>query len=232
MQAIILAGGLGTRLKPLTDKTPKPLLPIKGKPIIEHAINNFKKHNIKDIILSIGYKADKIKEYFGDGKEFGVKIKYSIEDEPLGTGGAIKKASEKIKKTFIAINGDNLADFDWTSIIKSHKKNEARITLTLYPVEDVTQYGIAELKDNQIIKFIEKPSKKDAPSNLNNAGAYVIEPESLEILPKGKSSIEKDCFEKFCGEHGSVFAFEHKGYWFPTDTLEKYNKAEKELKNE
>ena len=125
MKAIILAGGLGERLRPLTDNVPKPLLPVKGKPIVQHAIENFKKHGIKDIVLSVGYRADKIKEYFGDGSKFGVKISYCVEDEPLGTGGAIKKASKGIKKTFIAINGDNVADFDWTAILKAHKKKEA-----------------------------------------------------------------------------------------------------------
>ncbi len=229
MKAIILAGGLGERLRPLTDKVPKPLLPVKGKPIVQHAIENFKKHGIKDIVLSVGYRADKIKEYFGDGEKFGVKISYCVEDEPLGTGGAIKKASKGIKKKFIAINGDNIADFDWTAILKAHKKKEARITLALYPVEDVTKYGIAELKDDRIINFIEKPSVEEAPSNLNNAGGYVMEPESLEILPEGKSSIERDCFEKFCGKYGSVYAFSHQGYWFPTDDIERYKKAEKEL---
>jgi mannose-1-phosphate guanylyltransferase len=231
MKAIILAGGLGKRLRPLTDDTPKPLLKVKGKPIILRAIDNFKKHGIKDIILSVGYKADKIKEYFGDGSSFGVKIAYCIEDSPMGTGGAIKMASKNIEDTFIAINGDNLADFDWTSIINFHKKNEARITLTLYPVEDVTQFGIAKLNEEKIIEFIEKPSKDKAPSNLNNAGGYVIEPESLEILPQGKSSIERDCFEKFCGTHGSVFAFKHTGYWFPTDTIEKLDIAKKGIKD-
>lgn len=229
MKAIILAGGLGERLRPLTNNTPKPLLPIKGKPILEHAIDNFKKHGIKDIILAVSYRADKIKEYFGNGSKFGVNISYCIEDEPLGTGGAIKKASENIKETFIAINGDNVADFDWKSIIKFHKKKQARITLALYPVEDVTKYGIAELKEDRIINFIEKPTVEQAPSNLNNAGGYVMEPEALEILPDGKSSIERDCFEKFCGKYGSVYAFSHKGYWFPTDDIEKYKKAEKEL---
>ena len=158
MKAIILAGGKGERLRPLTNKTPKPLLPIKGKPIIEHAINNFKKHGIKDIILSIGYKADKIKEYFGDGSKFGVNIFYCIEDEPLGTGGAIKKAAENINETFIAINGDNLADFNWTEIIQAHKRNNAKITLGLYPVEDVTQFGIARLEGDKLLEFIEKPT--------------------------------------------------------------------------
>jgi mannose-1-phosphate guanylyltransferase len=228
MKAIILAGGLGTRLRPLTETTPKPLLPIKDKPIIEHAVLNFKKHGITDIVLSIGYKADLIKEYFGDGSKWGVNIDYSIEDSPLGTGGAIKKAASGVEGTFLAINGDNLADFDWTEAIKSHKENNAKITLSLYPVEDVTQFGIAQLDNGRIVKFIEKPKVEEAPSNLNNAGGYVIEPESLNILPEGVSSIERDCFEKLAGQ-GVVFAHIHRGHWYPTDTLEKYKKADESL---
>jgi mannose-1-phosphate guanylyltransferase len=228
MKAIILAGGLGTRLRPLTDNTPKPLLPIKGKPIIEHAVNNFKKHGIKDIILSVGYRADRIKEYFGDGSEFGVNISYCIEDEPLGTGGAIKKAAENINKTFIAINGDNLSDANWTEIIQAHKKNNAKITLGLYPVEDVTKFGIARLEGEKILEFIEKPSVEEAPSNLNNAGLYVMEPDVLDILPQGKSSIERDCFEKLSPK-GIVYAYKHESQWFPTDDLEKYKKADTEF---
>ncbi len=229
MKAIILAGGLGKRLRPLTNNTPKPLLPINQKPIIQYAIENFKKHGIKEIILSIGYKADKIKEYFKDGSNLGVNISYCIEDEPLGTGGAIKEAAKNINETFIAINGDNLADFDWTSMIKLHKEREADITLALFPVEDVTQYGIAKLDGDKIVKFIEKPTVEEAPSNLNNAGAYIMEPKVLEILPLDKCSIERDCFEKFCGKKGSVYAHRHKGYWYPTDTLEKYKEAEEGL---
>jgi len=152
--AIILAGGLGTRLRPLTLETPKPLLPIKGKPIIEHAINNFKKYGIKEIILSVGYKADKIREYFGNGEKFGINISYCIENEPLGTGGAIKRAAENIKETFIAINGDNLADFDWSEMIEVHKRNNAKITLGLFPVEDVTKFGIARLDGDKLVEFI------------------------------------------------------------------------------
>jgi|GEM_PF-12939 len=226
--AIILAGGLGTRLMPLTDKTPKPLLPVKGKPIIEHAIDNFRKHGIKDIILSIGYKAEKIKEYFQDGKDFGVNINYCVESEPLGTGGAVKESSKGIKETFVVINGDNLADFDWTSMLKEHRKNRAKITLALYPVEDVTQFGIARLEGKRIVEFIEKPRKEDAPSNLNNAGGYIIEPDALGILPRGKPSIERDCFEKLAGK-GVVYGYIHKGQWFPTDTMEKYNLADEQF---
>jgi len=228
MKAIILAGGLGTRLRPLTNNTPKPLLPIKKKPIIEHAINNFKKHGIKDIILSVGYKADKIKEYFGDGSKLGVNISYCIEDEPLGTGGAIKKAAENIRETFIAINGDNLSDANWTELINSHRQNNAKITLGLFPVEDVTQFGIARLEEDKIMEFIEKPTVEEAPSNLNNAGLYVIEPDALDILPEGKSNIERECFE-ILAKKGVVYAYEHPGQWFPTDNLEKYKKADKEF---
>jgi len=230
MKAIILAGGLGTRLQPLTNNIPKPLLLIKNKPIIEQAILNFKLHGIKDIILSIGYKADMIKAYFGDGAKWGVKIDYVVEDTPLGTGGAIKKASENITETFLVINGDNLADFDWKKIIADHKKNNGKITLTLYPVADVTQYGIAKLSENKILEFIEKPTVEQAPSNLNNAGAYVIEPEVLDCLPVGFSMIEKDCFEKLAPQ-GVVYASIHEGQWYPTDTIEKYKLADENFKS-
>ncbi|MFH1064504.1 MAG: nucleotidyltransferase family protein [Candidatus Woesearchaeota archaeon] len=226
-KAIILAGGFGTRLRPLTETTPKPLLPIKGKPIIEHAIDNFRRHGILDIALLIGYKAEMMKEYFGDGSSFGVRITYCIEDEPLGTGGAIKRAVAEngIDDTFIAINGDNLADFDWTAILQAHRKNNAKVTLTLYPVEDVTQYGIAKLDGDKIIEFIEKPSVDEAPSDLNNAGGYVLEPEVLDMLPEGKCSLERDCFE-ILAKGGEVYAFRHEGQWFPTDDIEKYTYAD------
>lgn len=225
MKAIILAGGLGTRLRPLTDNIPKPLLPIKGKPIIEHAILNFKKHGIVDIILSIGYRADQIKEYFGDGSKWGVNIGYCVEEEPLGTGGAIRKAATGLEETFLVINGDNLADFDWKELVLTHQRTNGKITLALFPVENVTQFGIAELEGERVRRFVEKPKKEEAPSNLNNAGGYVMEPDVLKILPDGFCMIERDCFEKLAPQ-GVVFSCRHKGQWFPTDTLEKYYCAE------
>ncbi len=225
--AVILAGGLGTRLRPLTNTTPKPLLRVKGKPIIEHAILNLRKYGIKKIVLSVGYKAEKIKEYFGDGSELGVKILYSVEDKPLGTGGAIKESSELLQGRFLALNGDNLADFNYDRMIESHEKNKAKITIALYPVEDVTKYGIADLKGEKIVRFIEKPAVEEAPTNLNNAGAYIIEPGVLDILPEGKASIERDCFEKLAPQ-GVVYAYIHESQWFPTDNIEKYNRANKE----
>ncbi|MFA6548089.1 MAG: nucleotidyltransferase family protein [Candidatus Magasanikbacteria bacterium] len=229
MKAIILAGGLGTRLRPLTDEIPKPLLTISGKPIIEHAILNFKKHGIDEIILSIGYRAEKIKEYFDDGSKWGVKIEYCIEDTPLGTGGALKKAAQGIAETFLAINGDNLADFDWSEAIKTHQATGAKITLQLFPVEDVTKYGIARLDNGKIVEFIEKPTVEQAPSNLNNAGGYILEVEVLDVLPEGFCMIERDCFEKMAAL-GVVFAHHHGGQWYPTDTIEKYTHADRNFK--
>ncbi|MCK4588990.1 MAG: nucleotidyltransferase family protein [Nanoarchaeota archaeon] len=222
--AIILAGGVGERLRPLTLATPKPLLPINDKPILAHTIENLKNQNIKNIILAVGYKAEKIKEFLGDGKKFGVNIQYLIEEQPLGTGGATKLASQGIKETFLVLNGDNLSDFNYKKMSEIHEKNKAKITIALYPVDDVTKFGIAELNGDQITRFIEKPSKEEAPTNLNNAGAYFIEPKVLDLLPEGKCSIEKDCFEKLTQ---GVYAYQHPSQWFPTDDLNKYLIAQK-----
>ena len=230
MKAIILAGGLGSRLKPLTDDTPKPLLLIKGKPIVERCIDNLAKHDIKEIILSIGYKAEKIKDYFGDGSRFNVKIDYNIEEVPLGTGGAVKDILKKfgINEDFVLVWGDNLGDFDFTKLKNAHKKNDGIITMALTPREDVENFGVAKLKGLKIAGFVEKPKREEAPSNLINAGAFILHPSALDILPEGKSSIERECFEILSRE-GKVYSFKHKGYWFPTDTLEKYNFAEEEI---
>jgi len=229
MKAIILAGGLGTRLRPLTDATPKPLLLIKGKPIMQHAIENLRKHGIKDIILGISFYADKIKDYFGDGSEFGVNISYSIEDEPLGTGGAVKQAADGIEESFILMWGDNLSDVNIKGLLEVHERNDALITMALTPREDVENFGVAKLNGEMIEHFIEKPKREEAPSNLINAGCFVIHPEALNILPEGKSNIERECFQIHAGS-GRVFAYSHEGQWFPTDTIEKYNHAEENFK--
>tara|TARA_Y100000310_G_scaffold345402_1_gene464506 strand:- start:14698 stop:16188 length:1491 start_codon:yes stop_codon:yes gene_type:complete len=223
-KAIIVAGGLGTRLRPLTLDTPKPLLPVHGKPIIEHAILNLKKHGVNEIIISIGYKADLIKNYLGNGEKYGLSIKYVIEDEPLGTGGAVKFAAQGLTKPFFLMWGDNLMDVDFTIMREAYQEHSTPIIMTLTPREDVEHFGVAELNEHKIVNFVEKPAREDAPSNLINAGAFIIDPFCLEMLPDGKSSIEKDCFEKLA-PLGNISAFTHNGQWFPTDTLEKYYTA-------
>ena len=228
MHAIILAGGLGERLRTLTDSTPKPLLKIKGKPIMQYAIENLKKHNIDDITIGISYHKEKIQDYFKDGNNLDVHIDYSIEETPLGTGGAVKQAAKDLKEPFILVWGDNLQDINWTAMIHAHKLYSAEITMALTEREDVEHFGVAELKGKQILNFIEKPKREDAPSNLINAGAFIIDPEVLKILPEGKSNIERDCFEKIT-KQGKVFAYIHDGQWFPTDTKEKYFEAEEKF---
>ncbi len=227
--AIILAGGLGTRLRPLTEETPKPLLPIQDKPMIEHTIKNMKHYGVKNVILSVGYKADKIKEYFGDGSNLGVSILYSIEEKPLGTGGAIKQAAKNITKPFFLAWGDNLMDINFNMMYKDYLRDAAQVTMALTPREDVENFGVATLEGTKIVDFVEKPKREEAPSNLINAGAFVIDPECLKILPEGKSSIEKDCFEKIA-PLGEISAHFHEGQWFPTDTLEKYQEAYENFK--
>lgn len=219
--AIILAGGLGTRLKPLTDEIPKPLVPIKNKPLLQHLIEHFHKWGVTNIILSVGYKEEQIKEYFGDGAKFGVKIIYSSESLPLGTGGAIKKAAQGLTQPFFLQWGDNLIDINWRKMEQEYLINDTLIIMTLTPREDVENFGAAKLDKNKIIRFVEKPKREDAPSNLINAGAFILHPEVLKMLPEGKSSIEKDCFEKLAPLR-KISAYVHQGQWFPTDTMEKY----------
>lgn len=228
-EAFILAGGKGERLRPLTLKIPKPLIPVKGKPILEYNIEALANFGVKKVVLGLGYMAEKIKETFGDGSKFGIEIIYSIEKEFLGTGGALKLAEKEINGRFIMLNGDNLADFDFSNMLEVHERNSALGTITLVEVENVEQYGVAELKEEKIVRFVEKPKKEEAPSNLINAGAYILEKETIGLLPEGFCLIEETMFPALA-EKARLYGYVHKGQWFPTDTHERLGKAEKEWK--
>lgn len=223
-KAFILAGGRGTRLKPITDEIPKPLIPVQGKPVLEHCIDLLKKYGITEIIISVGYKADNIKEYFGDGRKFGVNIIYVEEQKPLGTAGPLKLAQEFLKETFVMCNADELKNVDLVDMYMLHKENNSLGTIALTTVEDPSSYGVAKLKGNQILDFIEKPSKEEAPSNLISAGLYILEPEILKYLPEEIGSLERDIFPKLAKE-GKLFGYHFEGQWFDTGTLERYEKA-------
>ncbi len=227
-EAFILAGGKGERLRPLTNKIPKPLLLVKGKPILQYNIEAMASFGVKKIVLGVGYRAEQIKEVFGGGGKFGIEIIYSVEKEFLGTGGALKFASEYIEGRFIMVNGDNLADFNFASMLEVHERNNALGTIALVSVGDVSQYGVAELEKEKIVKFVEKPAKGEEPSNLINAGAYILEREAVDLMPEGFCLIEKTMFPELA-EREKLFGHMHKGQWFPTDTLEKYEKAKKEF---
>jgi NDP-sugar pyrophosphorylase family protein len=229
-QAFVLAGGRGERLRPLTDDLPKPLVNVCGKPILEYNIELLVQNGVKEIILATGYLHGKIEDYFGSGEQFNAKIIYSVEHEPLGTGGALKSAEKILDDRFIMMNGDNIANFDFIKMNKTHFEEKAKATIALVQVEDVSSYGVAKLEGKKIVEFVEKPLKENAPSNWVNAGAYVLEKDVLNYIPKGFSLIEKNAFPALAMER-KLAAHMHKGYWFTTDTFERLQKAENGLKN-
>jgi len=229
-KAVVLAGGLGTRLRPITNEIPKQLMPIHGKSIMEHVFDLFKKYGIKDIILCVGYKADKFKEYFGDGKKFNLNITYVVEKKPMGTAGPIRLAKDLLDDTFIVCNADELKDIDLFDMYLNHKENGGAATIALTTVEDPSAYGVARLQGNKILEFVEKPKKEKAPSNLINSGLYIFEPEVIDYIPKGRSMLEKDVFPKLAKDE-KLFGYPFSGQWFDTGTLERYEKAMKEWKD-
>ena len=228
-KAVLLVGGKGTRLKPLTDKTPKALLEVHKKAVTEHIFDLLKKHGIRDIVLCVGHLKSKIKDYFGDGSNFGVNITYVEEDEPLGTAGPLKLAKKYLKGSFIVSNGDELKNINIPRMFRLHKRKDALATLALTTVEDPSHYGVARLDGSRIIEFVEKPKKEDAPSNLINAGFYIMEPEVIDMIPDGFSMLEKDVFPKLA-KLGRLRGFPFAGQWFDIGTIERYKLAEKQWK--
>jgi len=228
--AIILAGGKGKRFGPISREIPKPLIPLHDKPLLAHVIALLRNYNIRNIIISIGYKSEKIKEYFGNGRNFGVNITYMEENEPLGTAGPIKLAAPYLDGSFLVCNADDLMNIDLSDMFRFHKSKKGTITIALTTVEDPSSYGVAMMKGDSIIDFIEKPKKEEAPSNLINAGLYILEPSVIELIPKGFAMLEKDVFPKLASQ-GKLFGYAFSGKWFDIGTLERYEKALDEWKD-
>jgi len=229
--AIILAGGLGTRLRPLTDETPKPLIDVQGKPLSEHVLDFLKKFGVKQVYFSVSYKSEKIMEYFKDGRDFGLKIDYLIEKEAMGTAGPLlllRSQGKMPKNDFVMINGDNLFDLDLEKQYHMHKANNAVVTIALTFVEDPSAFGVVSLQGNHILQFVEKPKKEDAPSNYINSGYYILSPSVFDYLPgKNFAMVERDVFPKVA-EDGKLLGYKDPGQWFDTGTLEQLEKVRKE----
>lgn len=232
-KAFILAGGKGTRLNSLTKDTPKPLLKLNGKPILEIIINHLKKNGITEILISIGYLGNKIKDYFGDGSDFGVKIEYIKEDpkNPLGTAGPLRLAKDFLTETFVLLYSDNLLDIDIKKVYAFHKKHGGLGTISLVQVEDPSPYGVAVMDEDKIIEFIEKPKKEKAPSNWINIGVSILEPKIIDFIPKREDivSLEKEVLPKLA-KAKKLFGFRFNGYWIDIGTLEKYKRAIEDLR--
>ncbi|MDD4354216.1 MAG: sugar phosphate nucleotidyltransferase [Candidatus Nanoarchaeia archaeon] len=231
-KAFILAGGKGTRLRPITYEIPKPMVLIHGKPLLQHTIELLKKYDITDIILSIGYMGDKIKEYFGNGSKFGVKITYVEESEPSGTAGALRLAKLLLDNcNFIMINGDNLYNIDYAELIQHSLTNAAVATIALTTVADPSKFGVAKMKGNKIVDFVEKPTIENAPSKLINAGIYVFTSKIFDYIPeKHFSMIETEVFPKLI-KNEQFYGYIMEGQWLPAGTLEEYEQAIKEWKD-
>jgi mannose-1-phosphate guanylyltransferase len=224
VKAVVLVGGEGTRLRPLTYLTVKAMVPVLNKPFIEYIIRHLSHHNISEIILAIGYQPDRITEYFTDESQLGTKLVYSIETDPLGTAGAVKKAEPYIDDTVFAMNGDVFTDLNFTDMLVFHKKRGAKVTIALTPVEDPTRFGVVETDSNQrVTRFVEKPKREQAVCNMINAGVYVIETEILKRIPEGKRCMfEHDIFPSLVADGEPVFGYTTDVYWMDMGTPEKY----------
>lgn len=233
MKALFLAGGMGTRLKPLTDNLPKPLVPVMVKPILERNMLKLKECGVDEIILSTCYKADKIEKYFGDGAKLGLKIKYICEDTPLGTGGAIKNAAEFFDDTFIIFNADIFSDINITEMIKFHKEKSAAVTIAVTKVENPSKYGVIEYDENLYAKsFTEKPELLEIKSDYINAGIYIFEPNVLKEIPEGEVvSIERETFPQLLQKGYPVAVYKSDAYWMDIGDIEKYNKIHQDILN-
>src|SRR3989344_3829582 len=227
-QAFILGGGRGERLRPLTDSTPKPLVKVAGKPIIEYSLELLQKHGVEQVILSIGYLHEKIEKHLGSGEKWGLKINYAIENEPLGTGGALAAAKDSLDESFFMLNGDNIADFDLGKMQKAHTHSKLLGTIALTEVEDASSYGAARIENGKIVEFVEKPAPGTEPSKFVNAGAYVLSKNSLSMLPTGFNLIERTLFPALA-KKSQLGAYFHNGLWLTTDTLQRIERAEEVL---
>jgi mannose-1-phosphate guanylyltransferase len=227
MQAVILVGGQGTRLRPLTLTVPKPMLPLMNVPFLEFQINLCLRHGVKDIILSTAYKPEVFADYFGDGSRFGVKLTCVTEEEPLDTCGAVKNVERYIDGTFLVFNGDVLTDLDLTSLIAFHRSKGGKASLYLTRVEDPTAYGLVPLdRQGRITAFLEKPSWDEVATDLINAGTYVLEPELLERVPEGACfSFERQLFPGLLEDGIGMYGFPSDAYWMDIGTPAKYLQA-------
>jgi mannose-1-phosphate guanylyltransferase len=231
VKAVILVGGQGTRLRPLTYNTPKPMVPVLNLPFLEHVIRNLKTHDITEIVLAQHYLAESMKSYFGDGSKLGVKLYYVMEDSPRGTAGAVKNVEKYMDGTFLVLNGDIFHDRDFTDMLRFHHRHKAKATIVLTPVEDPTIYGVVETdKLGRVKSFVEKPKAEEVTTNMINAGTYVIEPDILQrVPPDTKYSFEREIFPQMLKDSEAVYAYPSDNYWMDTGTPEKYLQLHRDI---
>lgn len=232
MQALILAGGKGTRLRPLTLYTPKPIVPICNRPFLLYQIDTLRRAGVTDITLSLSYQPLKIEQQIGDGADFGVRINYTTEPQPMGTAGAYKFAEDMIRQPTVVFNGDILTDLDLKSVIKLHKERGATATIVLAPVEDPSAYGLVETdEEGRVLRFLEKPKEEDIKVNTINAGTYILEPKLLDYIPSGENySFEYGLFPDLLARDENFYAHVPQDtYWLDIGTPARYLQSHRDL---
>jgi mannose-1-phosphate guanylyltransferase len=226
VQALILAGGEGTRLRPLTSTIPKPVVPLVDRPFITYMLEWLRGHGVDDVVLSCGYMAAGIRNVLGDGRALGLRLRYVEEPEPLGTGGAAKLAEPLLDERFLMLNGDTLTDLDLTAQIAVHEETGAMATLGLIGVDDPSAYGLVRLDaERRVRAFLEKPSPDQVDTNLVSGGVYVLERSVLDLMPPAgrPASIERDVFPRLIGQ--GLYGLPSEAYWLDIGTPERYLQA-------
>jgi mannose-1-phosphate guanylyltransferase / phosphomannomutase len=227
VKAVILAGGEGTRLRPLTSNTPKPMMPLANKPMMEHIVNLLALHGFDEIVVTVAFLANQIRDYFGDGSDFGVTMRYATEDSPLGTAGSVRNAADELDDTFLVISGDVLTDIDLTAFVKAHRDAGASASIALKHVENPLEFGIVITQpDGTIERFLEKPTWGEVFSDTINTGIYVLEPVVFEHIPEGEVvDFSSDVFPALLDDGHTLHGHVSEGYWEDVGTLEAYSRA-------
>jgi NDP-sugar pyrophosphorylase family protein len=232
MKAIMLAGGKGTRLRPLTIHTPKPIVPIFERPFLHYQLDLLKQvPEIDEVVLSLNYQPRRIEEIFGDGGESGLSIKYVVEPVPLGTGGAVRYAGDALRESVVVFNGDVMTQVDLGAVIRLHRERKAKATIVLTPVDNPAAYGLVETDaDGNVRSFLEKPKADEITCNTINAGIYVLEPDTFERIPKDVPwSIERSFFPSLVERSETFVAYVYRGYWIDIGTPEKYQQVHRDI---
>jgi NDP-sugar pyrophosphorylase family protein len=230
MKAVILVGGEGTRLRPLTLGTPKPVVPVVDRPFLRHQLDLLLRVGVREVVFSVAYRPDRIQAIFGDGASLGISIRYAFEETPLGTGGAVKNAEPHLDERTIVLNGDVLSDVDLPGILAAHHSAGAAATIILTPVPNPAAYGLVETESGRVLRFLEKPDPAQITTDTINAGIYILETRVLELMPpRVNHSIERAFFPALLARGDLVLGPVHRGYWIDIGTHDKYRQVHRDI---
>jgi NDP-sugar pyrophosphorylase family protein len=231
MKAVILAGGEGTRLRPLTLTTPKPVVPVVDRPFLRHQLDLLASAGVREVIFSVAYHPERVEAVFGDGRGFGVTIRYRVEETPLGTGGAVRHALDLLDERTVVLNGDVLSDVDLGALLARHERERASATILLTPVANPAAYGLVETDaGGRVLRFREKPQPDEITTDTINAGIYVLETRVLDLIPPAVNhSIERGFFPALLARGDRVLGPVHRGYWIDIGTPEKYLQVHRDI---